>query len=112
MQGLESLGVNLTIDDFGTGFSALGSIRQFPITTIKIDRSLIRDIAIDPSDAAFVTGIIDLAKKLNINVIAEGVETEQQCHFLQTNGCRFAQGYYFSEPLPADKLEEFLRLRG
>ena len=112
LQGLESLGVNLTIDDFGTGLSALGSIRQFPITTIKIDRSLIRDIAIDPSDAAFVTGIIDLAKKLNINVIAEGVETEQQCHFLQTNGCGFAQGYYFSEPLPADKLEEFLRLRG
>jgi diguanylate cyclase (GGDEF)-like protein len=105
LRGLETLGVNLTIDDFGTGFSALGAIRRFSITTLKIDRSLIRDIAIDSSDAKFVTAIIDLARKLNINVIAEGVETEQQCHFLQTNGCGFAQGYYFSEPLPADEFE-------
>lgn len=77
LRGLESLGVKLTIDDFGTGFSALGSIRRFPITTLKIDRSLIGDIVIDSSDAAFVTGIIDLAKNLNINVVEEGVETKQ-----------------------------------
>jgi len=107
LRGLEALGVNLTIDDFGTGFSALNSIRQFPITTLKIDRSLIRDMTVGSSEAAFVAGIIGLAKKLNVKVIAEGVETEQQCRFLQTNGCEFAQGYYFSEPLPVEEFERF-----
>jgi EAL domain-containing protein (putative c-di-GMP-specific phosphodiesterase class I) len=101
---LKSMGINISIDDFGTGFSSLASLKRLPIDALKIDRSFVRDVTSDPDDAALVNAIIMLARNLHLKVIAEGVETEDQLRLLQLLRCDEIQGYFFSKPLPADRL--------
>ncbi len=101
---LKSMGINISIDDFGTGFSSLASLKRLPIDALKIDRSFVRDATSDPDDAALVMAIITLAHNLRLRVVAEGVETEDQLRFLQLLRCDEIQGYFFSRPLPADTL--------
>ncbi len=109
VQELTAMGVKLAIDDFGTGYSNFTSLRQFRISKLKIDRSFIRDVAINPDDAAITVAVISMAKSLRLKVTAEGVENEEQVSFLRTHHCDEIQGYYFSKPLTADKAGEKLR---
>ena len=101
---LKSRGINISIDDFGTGFSSLASLKRLPIDALKIDQSFVRDATSDPDDAALVMAIITLAHNLRLKVIAEGVETEDQLRFLQLLRCDEIQGYFFSRPLSAERL--------
>ncbi len=105
---LKKLGVSTSIDDFGTGYSSLIHLKKLPITKLKIDKSFIRDIPEDKDDMVITKTIITLASQLSLEVSAEGVETEEQARFLQKNGCYIMQGYLFSEPIPEDKIDNFL----
>jgi len=98
LQELRDMGVKLAIDDFGTGYSSLSYLRQFRVNRLKIDRSFIRDVAVNRDDAAITTAIIEMAKALNLEVIAEGVENEAQLSFLRAQNCHEIQGYYVSKP--------------
>ena len=106
---LKAMGLTLAIDDFGTGYSSFSYLRQFRVSKLKIDRSFIRDVAVNPDDAAITTAIISMAKSLHLKVIAEGVENEAQMSFLRTHHCDEIQGYYFSKPLAVDKVADKLR---
>jgi len=101
---LYAMGLNLAIDDFGTGYSSLSALRQFPIGTLKIDQSFVRDVAVDSDNAAIVRTIIDMGKSLNLEVIAEGVESSEQLEFLRKHGCYYAQGRLFGDAMEAKKL--------
>ncbi|MGA7049656.1 MAG: PAS domain S-box protein [Candidatus Sulfotelmatobacter sp.] len=109
LQELKAMGLTLAIDDFGTGYSNFNYLRQFRVSKLKIDRSFIRDVAVNPDDAAITTAIISMAKSLNLKVIAEGVEDEAQMSFLRAHQCDEIQGYYFSKPLAVDKVADKLR---
>ncbi|MDH3839938.1 MAG: EAL domain-containing protein, partial [Chromatiales bacterium] len=104
-----AMGVNLAIDDFGTGYSSLSSLQRFPINTLKIDRSFVRDADIDRDDATIVSTIIEMGRTLNMDVVAEGVETEGQLNFLRQNHCHYVQGHLLGGPLTADEYLELLR---
>ena len=109
MKQLQVLGVQLSIDDFGTGYSSLAALKRFPVARLKIDKSFIDNIPADENDKAVAGAVISLGQKLNLRVIAEGVETEAQMAFLRENNCDEIQGYCFSRPLPAPDIEELLR---
>jgi diguanylate cyclase (GGDEF)-like protein/PAS domain S-box-containing protein len=104
LEEVRALNTCLAVDDFGTGFSSMSYIMRFPVDRIKIDKSFIRDITIDPTSSAVTTAIIALAKGLNINVVAEGVETAEQRDLLIDRGCHAAQGYFFAKPLRLDEI--------
>lgn len=109
MHKLKEMGIHLSIDDFGTGYSSLNYLKLFPIDTLKIDQTFTRNIFTDSKDASLVSTIINMAHNLNLKVIAEGVETIEQLHFLQKKQCNEAQGYFFSRPIPADDMLTILK---
>jgi EAL domain-containing protein (putative c-di-GMP-specific phosphodiesterase class I) len=106
---LQSMGVRISIDDFGTGYSSLGFLKQFPINTLKIDRSFVKDLAADAKDEAIVSAIIVLAHCLGLDVVAEGVESQAEVDILRRHNCDRMQGYFFSKPLPAPQIEALIR---
>lgn len=107
LRDIKALGVSLSIDDFGTGYSSLSYIKRFPVDILKIDRSFVKDIPEDPNDMEITAAIIAMAQKLNLQVIAEGVETEAQMTFLAKNNCYIVQGYYYSPPLSEAEIFRF-----
>jgi diguanylate cyclase (GGDEF)-like protein len=109
LNSLKDLGVRLALDDFGTGYSSLSYLKRFPIDTLKIDRSFVRDLTTDADDAGIVSAVISMGRSLNMLVVAEGVETREQLAFLQERSCPQGQGYYFSHPMVA---REFTQLLG
>jgi EAL domain-containing protein (putative c-di-GMP-specific phosphodiesterase class I) len=109
LNAIKEMGVRLAIDDFGTGYSSLAQLKRFPIDTLKVDRSFIRDIPKDSEDRAITKAIIAMGKSLSLTIVAEGVETKEQEAFLRAHACDEMQGYYFSRPIAPDSFAELLR---
>lgn len=107
LQKFRDCGCQIAIDDFGTGYSSLSYLKRMPIDTLKIDKSFVRDITNDPTDAATVRAILQMANAFGLKVVAEGVETAEQFDFLRAHGCHYAQGYYFSKPVPIADFKAF-----
>jgi EAL domain-containing protein (putative c-di-GMP-specific phosphodiesterase class I) len=108
MRELKDMDISLSIDDFGTGYSSLSALKSFPISTLKIDKSFVRDLAHNLDDQAIALAVISLGHRLQLRVIAEGVETEEQREFLAANDCDEMQGYLFSPPVPAERITGML----
>jgi EAL domain-containing protein (putative c-di-GMP-specific phosphodiesterase class I) len=102
------MGLTFSMDDFGTGYSSLAYLKRLPLDQLKIDQSFVRDISHDPNDASIVQTIITMGNTLGMNVIAEGVETQEQLNFLRLHGCETYQGYLFSRPVPLADFEMLL----
>ncbi|MBK6596530.1 MAG: EAL domain-containing protein [Proteobacteria bacterium] len=111
LEQLRELGVKIAIDDFGTGYSSLLYLKRWRVDTLKIDRGFIKDIVTDPSDFAIVSAIIAMARNLNIQVVAEGIEGYQQLEMLRIMGCQLAQGFLFAKPAPAQDAARFLHAK-
>ena len=109
LQVLQAMGIHISLDDFGTGYSSLGYLKHFPLNTIKIDQSFVHELTIDPHDAAIVNAVIALGRGLNLNVVAEGVETTAQLDYLRSRHCEEMQGYLFSHPMPAAAATQWLQ---
>ena len=105
---LYALGLHLAIDDFGTGYSSLSALQQFPISTLKIDKSFVRHVSSNPDDATIVSTIVQMCRSMNMDVVAEGIESEEQLAFLQQLGCTYAQGLLFGDPMSSDSYLELL----
>jgi EAL domain-containing protein (putative c-di-GMP-specific phosphodiesterase class I) len=108
LEQLKSIGVRIAIDDFGTGYSSLGYLKRFPIDTLKVDRSFIRDIPADSGDKKIARAIIAMAHALRLEVVAEGVENAEQLKFLRAQHCDAVQGYFLFRPLPVDEATDAL----
>ena len=108
---IKAMGVHISIDDFGTGYSSLARLKKFPIESVKIDRSFIADVAVDPDDAAIVSAVIAMAHNLRLKVVAEGVETLEQIRFLRERNCDEVQGYLISRPISPQQVSEFVTRR-
>jgi EAL domain-containing protein (putative c-di-GMP-specific phosphodiesterase class I) len=106
------MGLRISIDDFGTGYSSLSHLRRFPIDSLKIDQSFVREIETNENDAAIVSAVIAMAHKLRLTVIAEGVETEHQSTFLRAQHCEQMQGFLLSKPMPVEDLHELMAEHG
>jgi EAL domain-containing protein (putative c-di-GMP-specific phosphodiesterase class I) len=106
---IKKLGVRLAIDDFGTGYSSLAQIKNFPIDTLKVDRSFIRNLSQDSENQAITQAIITMGKNLCLTVVAEGVETQEQKDFLRDHVCDEMQGFHFSKPIAPDQFADLLR---
>jgi polar amino acid transport system substrate-binding protein len=109
LKEFKRMGVRISIDDFGTGYSSLSHLKHFPIDTLKIDRSFVKDLAVEAKEESIVSAIIILAHSLGMDVVAEGVETEAELQILRKHCCDKMQGFYFSRPLPVDEFEQLLR---
>jgi EAL domain-containing protein (putative c-di-GMP-specific phosphodiesterase class I) len=109
LDAIQSRGIRIAIDDFGTGYSSMSLMKQFPIDTIKIDRSFVRDLPDDTEDQAIAQAIISMGRALGMTIVAEGVETVEQETFLRAHGCDEMQGFLFSRPLAPDQLADLLR---
>jgi EAL domain-containing protein (putative c-di-GMP-specific phosphodiesterase class I) len=108
LEELRVLGLSISIDDFGTGYSSLAYLKRFPLNTLKIDRSFIKDITENEDDREITKAIIAMGQNLRLHVLAEGVETAEQVEFLRASGCDFIQGYYYARPLPAAQIIPYL----
>ena len=108
LHALKAIGVQLAVDDFGTGYSSFSYLRRFPLDALKVDRTFINEIFSDANNAAIVSAMINIGKTLKQRVIAEGIETREQLHFLQKQGCSEGQGYFFCHPVIAEKFAQFL----
>jgi len=109
LERIRELGIRLSMDDFGTGYSSLSYLKKLPISKLKIDQAFVRELPKNIHDIAIVESIISMAKAMNFNVIAEGVETLAQHDFLIEKGCHNIQGYFYSRPVPADEMEIFMK---
>ena len=108
LKTLRSKGIQIAVDDFGTGYSSLSYLRKFPIDSLKIDQSFVRQITTVPDETTIVTAIISMGRSLKLRVVAEGVETHEELAFLQAHDCDEAQGFYFSRPVPPDEFAKLL----
>jgi EAL domain-containing protein (putative c-di-GMP-specific phosphodiesterase class I) len=108
LRELKEIGVRLVLDDFGTGYASLGYLKRFTIDALKIDRSFVNGLGRDPENGAIVNAVVGMARALDVDVTAEGVETQDQLARLRASGCAFAQGYLFSQPIPPDDVPELV----